>query len=124
MRAVLTLVFAACLEVGGDALFRFGLRSGRWIGLGAGALLLVSYGLCVNLPRWDFGRLMGVYIALFFVVAQAVAVLIFHEKPGTPILVGGLLIVAGGLLMTFWRSDALPDSAALGQAPSAVQSRE
>jgi hypothetical protein len=27
-----------------------------------------------------------------------------HVKPGMPILVGGALIVAGGLVMTFWRA--------------------
>ena|SRR5579862_5303659 len=124
MRAGMFLVVAACLEVGGDALFRFGLRGGRWIGLAAGAILLVAYGLCVNVPLWDFGRLMGVYIAVFFVVAQVVAVTIFHEKVKIPVLVGGLLIVSGGLLMTFWRLEELPASATLGQATAAVQARE
>src|SRR5579859_1576473 len=103
MREMFYLVLAALLEVGGDALVRFGLRSGRWIGLAAGAAVLFAYGLSVNLPKWDFGRLMGVYIALFFVVAQAVAVAVFHEKIRLPMLVGGLLIVAGGVLMTVWR---------------------
>ncbi len=106
MREMFYLVLAALLEVGGAALVRFGLRSGRWIGLVAGAAVLFAYGLSVNLPKWDFGRLMGVYIALFFVVAQVVAVAVFHEKIRLPMLVGGLLIVAGGVLMTVWRVEA------------------
>jgi small multidrug resistance family-3 protein len=90
--AVLTV--AACLEVFGDACFQSGLyrssgaaRAGWFV---AGVALLGFYGLFVNLPRWDFGRLLGVYVAMFFVVA--------------PVLVGGGMIVAGGLLITFWRA--------------------
>lgn len=95
------LILAALLESGGDALIRFGLRNGRWALLvGAGAL--VVYGFVVNLTRWDFSRLMGVYIALFFVVSQTIAVVAFRERVQTPTLVGGALIVTGGLVLTFW----------------------
>jgi small multidrug resistance family-3 protein len=103
MREALILALAAVLEVGGDALVRWGLKSGRWIGLVLGAAVLFGYGLSVNLPRWDFGRLMGVYIALFFVVSQAVAVALFREPLKAPTLVGGALIVAGGILITAWK---------------------
>jgi len=103
MREALLLVLAAILEVGGDALVRWGLKGKQWPGLAMGAAVLFAYGLCVNLPKWDFGRLMGVYIALFFVVAQAVAVAFFKEKISMPILVGGALIIAGGILITVWR---------------------
>lgn len=50
----------------------------------AGAVVLFAYGLSVNLPKWDFGQLMGFYIALFFVVAQVVAITVFHEKARMP----------------------------------------
>ena len=80
MREAMLLALAAVLEVGGDALVRWGLKGGRWYGLALGAAVLFGYGLSVNLPKWDFGRLMGVYIAAFFVVAQAVAVVFFHER--------------------------------------------
>jgi len=40
---------------------------------------------------------------LFFVIAQIVAKVRFHQTPTTPILVGGACIVAGGLVMTFWK---------------------
>ena len=95
------LALAALLECGGDALIRSGLRGGRWA-LVAGAAALVVYGFVVNVTRWDFSRLMGVYIAVFFVVSQLVAVLAFRERLQAPTLVGGALEVAGGLLMTFW----------------------
>lgn len=102
IRSLGFLILAAALEVGGDALVRWGLKGNR-LGLLLGAAVLFAYGLSVNLPKWDFGRLMGVYIALFFIVAQATAVVVFKEKLGTPAIVGGLLIIAGGGVMTFWK---------------------
>lgn len=104
MREILLLILAACLEVGGDALVRMGVQNGKVWGFALGALVLTLYGISVNLPKWDFGRLLGVYIALFFVVAQIVAVMAFHEKLKPPTVVGGLLIVAGGLVLTFWQT--------------------
>lgn len=103
MREAMFLVLAAVLEVGGDALVRWGLKGGRWIGLALGAAVLFGYGLSVNLPKWDFGRLMGAYIAAFFVVAQAVAVIFFQERLQLPTIVGGALIISGGILITVWR---------------------
>ena len=103
MREAAFLVLAAILEVGGDALTRWGLKSGKWVGLVLGAAVLFGYGLSVNLPKWDFGRLMGVYIAVFFIVAQIVALVFFKERFSMPALVGGAFIIAGGVIMTVWR---------------------
>jgi small multidrug resistance family-3 protein len=110
--SLVLLAIAAAMEVGGDALVRHGLRSGRVWGFVAGAAVLFAYGLFVNLPKWDFGRLMGVYIAIFFVVAQLTALFFFKEKLVTPTIVGGILIISGGLLMTFWphATAATPDA--------------
>lgn len=103
MRELGLLILAAFLEIGGDALVRWGLKGGRWGGLALGAAVLFGYGLSVNLPSWNFGRLMGVYIAVFFVVSQVVAIAIFHESLTLPGVVGGALIVAGGVLISVWR---------------------
>jgi small multidrug resistance family-3 protein len=104
--AVLTL--AAALESGGDALARTGLHSHalpmRLAFFAAAAIVLFIYGITVNLPPWDFGKLLGVYVALFFVVAQLINLLAFGMRPGLPIYCGGALIVSGGLLMTFWKA--------------------
>jgi hypothetical protein len=105
--AFLVLVVAASLEVLGDSFFQSGLyratgvQRAMWFGFGVA--VLGCYGLFVNLPQWDFGKLLGVYVALFFVVAQVVAKVRFHQSPSVPILVGGSLIVAGGLVITFWK---------------------
>lgn len=104
MREILLLSLAALFEVGGDALVRTGLRGGKPLGFALGAVTLFLYGLMVNMPKWDFGKLMGVYIALFFVISQVVAVLAFHEKLKAPTLVGGALIIAGGVVLTVWRT--------------------
>ena len=92
------LVLAASLEVGGDAAMRRGLTK-HWVWLLVGSASLVTYGMVVNLPRWDFNKLLGVYIAVFFVVSQIVAYLAFGNKPNLYVMLGGTLIVVGGLVI-------------------------
>ena len=105
--ALLVLLAAAALEAGGDALVRAGLfgvsplRRLALLLLGGAVLLL--YGCVVNLPRWDFGRLLGIYVAAFFVMAQMINWLGFGQRPTLPIYVGGGLIIAGGLMITVWK---------------------
>ncbi|WP_255643060.1 hypothetical protein [Acidocella sp. KAb 2-4] len=43
-------------------------------------------------------------MTLFFVVAQLINLLVFGTSPTVPVVAGGVLIVAGGALMTFWRA--------------------
>jgi small multidrug resistance family-3 protein len=104
---LLILALAATLEAGGDALVRSGLHAPALptrIGFfAAGAAVLFTYGIVVNTPAWDFGKLLGVYVALFFIVAQLINLAAFGVKPDLPIYIGGTLIAAGGLLITFWR---------------------
>lgn len=101
------LLVAAFLEAFGDSLFQSGLyrsagaNRGLCFILGTGVLAL--YGFTVNLPHWDFGRLLGIYVVLFFLVAQVLAKVRFHQTPTVPIYVGGALIAAGGMIITFWR---------------------
>jgi len=56
-----------------------------------------------NMTKLDFSRLMGLYIIVFFFVAQAVAVLVFHEEIEPAVFAGGGLVLIGGLVMTFYR---------------------
>ena len=93
--------------MGGDAIVRSGTRShdlALRVGLVVlGGVVLTGYGVVVNAPTWDFGRLLGVYVAVFFVSAQVVNLVAFRAVPTPPVLVGGALVVAGGLVMTLWR---------------------
>jgi small multidrug resistance family-3 protein len=98
------LLCAAFLEAVGDALMRMGLRSPTHTRAALffvlGGLVLTFYGYAVNAPPWDFGRLLGVYVAFFFVVAQAMSWLGFGQKPTPMILLGGSLIVIGGCVVS------------------------
>jgi small multidrug resistance family-3 protein len=98
------LLCAAFLEAGGDALMRMGLRSPTHMRAALffvlGGLVLTFYGYAVNAPPWDFGRLLGVYVAFFFVVAQLISWLGFGQKPTPMILLGGALIVIGGCVVS------------------------
>jgi len=104
MNVTLLLLFAALLEAGGDALVRAGLqastnsvRAGLFV---IGGLVLFSYGYVVNAQPWEFGRLLGVYVVFFFVVAQLISWIIFHQRPSTALLIGGAFIVAGGIIIS------------------------
>ena len=101
--AVLVLLFAAALEAGGDALVRSALRTSqapiRILLFVAGAMVLFAYGWVVNAPAWDFGRLLGLYVVFFFVMAQVIAWLVFNQLPSRSLLIGGILIVSGGLVI-------------------------
>lgn len=103
----LLLLVATILEVSGDAIVRqaiyqhTGLVRMAWF-LGGGALLL-GYGAFLNTAPVEFGRIVGLYIAMLFIVWQVINFAVFRTVPGLPVLLGGTLVVAGGLIITFWR---------------------
>jgi len=92
------LALAAFLEVYGDSCF----QSGMYRTTGMTRIMWLLAGIA-NVPQWDFGKLLGVYVAIFFVVAQIVAKVRFHQSPTPAIYAGGALIVAGGAVITFWK---------------------
>jgi hypothetical protein len=101
------LTVAAFLEAFGDSLFQSGIYRSTGLARGlffvTGAIVLALYGFTVNIPHWDFGKLLGIYVVLFFLVAQVLAKVRFHQAPTLPIYVGGSLITAGGIIIAFWR---------------------
>ncbi len=97
----LIFIAAALLEVGGDAVVRSGLRASRPAFIILGCLLLGAYGIMVNTVRWDFSRLLGVYIACFAVIAVCWGRLVYHENVSMVVWAGLGLIVAGGLLIQY-----------------------
>jgi small multidrug resistance family-3 protein len=101
------LILATAMEVTGDAIVRIGLgqpaTAMRLIWFGGGAVLLFGYGLALNLAPIEFEKVVGIYIATLFVMWQVISFLTFRTVPTLPILVGGAMIVAGGLIVAFWQ---------------------
>jgi len=101
------LLIATLLEVSGDAIVRVGIynhagmaRLGLFL---LGAALLFGYGSFLNLAPFEFGQVVGLYIATLFVVWQAINFVAFRSVPTIPILLGGTLVIAGGAIITFWK---------------------
>jgi hypothetical protein len=105
---VLFLLIATSVEVSGDALIRKSLFDHTGlarIGLfAAGAALLAGYGTFLNLAPLEFGKVVGLYIATLFIVWQVITFFAFRTLPTVPVMLGGALIVAGGLIVSFWKS--------------------
>jgi hypothetical protein len=107
MPPLILLVIATLLEVSGDAVVRMAIynhvgaiRIALYL---AGAALLFGYGSFLNLAPIEFGRVVGLYIATLFVVWQVINFIAFRTLPTMPILVGGVLVIAGGAIITFWK---------------------
>jgi drug/metabolite transporter superfamily protein YnfA len=100
--AILVLFLAAVLEAGGDAIVRTGIHASgttKVLLMLAGAVVLFAYGYSVNAPAWDFGKLLGIYVVFFFVVAQIINFFAFRQTPSIAVLIGGLLIISGGAVI-------------------------
>ena len=102
------LIVATALEVAGDAIIRKSLFEhagpARIALFLLGAVLLAGYGTFLNLAPLEFGQVVGLYIATLFVMWQLINFLFFRSLPTVPILAGGVLIVTGGLIVSFWKS--------------------
>ena len=97
--AWLIFIAAALLEVGGDAMARRGLRGGGvgWIALGCSAL--AAYGLVVNSVKWDFSKLLGIYVGFFALVSILCGKFILKETIPPSTWLGLALILAGGMVI-------------------------
>ena len=103
MNVIAWLVFlaAALLEVGGDATVRRGLRGNNLALIVAGFVALGCYGLVVNSVKWDFSKLIGVYVAFFALISVLVGKFYFKEAIPAATWWGLGLIVAGGAVIQF-----------------------
>lgn len=103
------VLIATILEVTGDALVRTCIYNhSGWVRIAlilVGAVLLLGYGVSINLAPIEFGQVAGLYIATLFVVWQTINYISFGTIPSVPVLVGGALIVMGGLIVTFWKPE-------------------
>jgi len=99
---LLFLLAAAMLEAAGDAIIRRGRAASAPLSLAlfaGGALVLFTYGFLVNRPGWTFGRAIGIYVFFFFVLAQLVSWVVFHEPPGRGVWLGGVAFAIGAVLV-------------------------
>jgi len=99
--AWVVFVGAAILEVGGDAIVRKGLRGSTLSIVLAGCCVLGAYGVVVNIVRWDFSKLLGVYVAIFAVVSVLFGRFVFRESIPGATWIGLLVILAGGMIIQF-----------------------
>jgi hypothetical protein len=109
MHPIFFILIATICEASGDALIRMGIYNYagliRVAALLFGAVLLFGYGFVLNLAPVQFGQLVGIYIATLFIVWQITNFIAFKALPSLPILVGGILIIAGGAIVTFWKPE-------------------
>jgi len=101
---VIVFVLAAVLEVAGDAVIRQGLRANAIALIAAGFVMLGCYGVVVNTVKWDFSKLLGVYVAVFAVIAILWGRFVFKEHVPAATWIGLALIVAGGMVIQFGQS--------------------
>ena len=98
---LLIFVAAALLEVGGDSVIRQGLRGKAVALVAAGFVMLGVYGVVVNTVKWDFSRLLGVYVAVFAAASILWGRFVFKEHIPASTWVGLAIIIVGGLVIQF-----------------------
>lgn len=107
MKVFLFVLVATIFESAGDAVIRVALHQSSWaarIGFFAlGTVLLALYGTSLNLAPVEFAEVTALYLSTLFVIFQITNYVVFRTVPTPPILVGGALIVAGGLVVTLWK---------------------
>ena len=101
--AWLMFILAALLEVVGDAAVRRGLRGNSVLFILAGCAALGCYGLVVNSVKWDFSKLLGVYVGFFAFVSILFGRFVLGENIHASTWWGLALILAGGLVIQFGR---------------------
>ena len=66
-----------------------------------GFLMLGTYGLVVNMVKWDFSKLLGVYVAVFALVSVCFGKIVFKETIPFSTWMGLATIIVGGLTIQF-----------------------
>jgi multidrug transporter EmrE-like cation transporter len=103
MNVLAWLIFgcAAFLEMSGDAFVRRGMRGGGLPWVVGGCAALAAYSLLVNSVRWDFSKLIGVYVAFFALASVLCGRFILRENVPPSTWLGLAVIIAGGLIIQF-----------------------
>lgn len=107
MKIFLFVLAATILESTGDAIVRIAIHHASLpvrIGLFlVGGILLTLYGTSLNLAPVEFAAVTGLYVAILFVVFQITNYIFFRTPPTLAVITGGVLIVAGGLIVSLWK---------------------
>jgi hypothetical protein len=102
------ILIATIFEVTGDAIIRKCIYEytgiSRVLFFVIGAVFLFLYGFSLNLAPVEFGQVVGLYISTLFIVWQIGNFLAFKTLPTLPVIVGGILVISGGLIITFWKT--------------------
>jgi hypothetical protein len=106
MKVFLFVLLATVLESFGDSVIRMAIynsyttpmRLAIYLG---GAVLLAAYGTSLNFAPVEFASVVGLYVALLFIMFQVTNFLFFRALPTTAVWLGGSLVVAGGLIVYF-----------------------
>jgi small multidrug resistance family-3 protein len=99
--AWMIFIVAALLEVTGDAAIRRGLRGRSLAFILLGCAVLSIYGLTVNTVKWDFSKLLGVYVGFFALASILFGRIVLREQVPASTWLGLALVVAGGLIIQF-----------------------
>jgi small multidrug resistance family-3 protein len=94
-------IAAAILEVGGDAVIRKGLRGNSLAVIAIGCIMLGCYGVVVNTVKWDFSKLLGVYVAVFALVSVLFGRFVFKENIPAATWIGLIVIISGAMIIQF-----------------------
>jgi small multidrug resistance family-3 protein len=100
-QALLVLVVASILEVGGDAIIRKGLRGSGLLIVLIGFVVLGGYGVVVNLLHLDFSRLLGAYVGIFALTSVLFGKIAFGEQIATSTWAGLAVVMLGSLIIQF-----------------------
>ena len=102
------LIVATLFEVCGDAIIRTSIYNHTGImRIGfmlIGTILLFCYGFSLNIAPVEFGKVVGLYIATLLIVWQVINYIVFHKLPSLAIIIGGAMVVVGGLIITFGKT--------------------
>lgn len=92
---------AAILEVSGDAIVRKGLHRRGMLVILSGCALLGLYGVVVNMVKWDFSKLLGVYVSAFALTSILFGRFMFKEHVSNATWLGLTVIICGAMIIQF-----------------------
>jgi small multidrug resistance family-3 protein len=98
---ILIFVFSAILEINGDALIRKGLRGSGILFISIGFITIGLYGVLINVLKWDFSRLLGVYVSVFAFISVLFGKFLFKEQIPITTWIGIVIILIGGMTIQF-----------------------